>query len=200
MSDTEAPEETDGPTDGRRRRSERSKHKIAQAMIELIMEGDMTPSAEAVAARAKVGLRSVFRHFKDMDSLFNEVSTIFHAEYLPDLVEVDQSKEWQDQLQDVVDLRCKTFEKVMPMQQSTLAQKHRSRFVQEEMARNNALLRKTLLQVLPDTVQAREDIVEGLNAILSPTLWMRLRLDQGLTTPKSKATIETMVDALLKTV
>lgn len=164
------------------------------------MEGDMTPSAEAVAARAEVGLRSVFRHFKDMESLFNEVSTIFHAKYLPDLAEVDPGTSWQDQLQDLVELRCEIFEKVMPMQQSTIAQKHRSRFVREEMARNNAMLRKTLLQVLPENIQAAEDIIEGLDAILNPVVWIRLRLDQGLSPPKAQRVVETMVSALVKTV
>lgn len=197
MSDTGAQDEAEGPTDGRRKRSERSKHKIAQAMIELIMDGDMTPSAEAVAARAKVGLRSVFRHFKDMDSLFNEVSIIFHDEYLPDLAEFNSDQDWRDQLDEIIELRCETFEKVMPMQRSSLAQRHRSRFVQEEMGRNNAMLRKNLIQVLPKDIQSSKDTLEGLDAILSPAMWMRLRLEQGLTPPKAQSVVKSLASALL---
>lgn len=45
-------------------------------MLELVREGDISPSAELVAARADVGLRTVFRHFKDLDSLYREMSAV----------------------------------------------------------------------------------------------------------------------------
>ena len=59
--------------DGRRLRSIDSRARIVKAMLALIEEGDMAPGAEAVAARAEVGLRTVFRHFKDMESLYRDV-------------------------------------------------------------------------------------------------------------------------------
>ena len=55
--------------DGRRLRSQDSRARIVAAMLDLIREGEIAPSAELVASRANVGLRTVFRHFKDMDSL-----------------------------------------------------------------------------------------------------------------------------------
>ena len=56
--------------DGRRRRARNNRQRIVAAMIELIGEGHITPGAEDVAARAGVGLRTVFRHFNDMESLY----------------------------------------------------------------------------------------------------------------------------------
>ena len=56
--------------DGRRQRSDRSRRRIIEALFDLIGEGDMSPSAVNVAARAEVGLRTVFRHFEDMDSIY----------------------------------------------------------------------------------------------------------------------------------
>jgi AcrR family transcriptional regulator len=56
--------------DGRLLRSERSRHLIIEATIELIGEGILIPTAQQVAERANVGIRSVFRHFDDMDSIF----------------------------------------------------------------------------------------------------------------------------------
>lgn len=191
-------ETIESPTDGRRQRSERSKHKIAAAMIELIMEGDLAPSAEAVAERAKVGLRSVFRHFRDMDSLFLEVSKIMRAEYEPQALVIDPDRDWYDQLLEMIALRCRIFDKIMPIQQSTLTQKHRSKFIQQEITRNNALLRNLFLEVLPANIKTKAQTVEALDAILSPSTWMRLRLDQGLTRARARKTIETMVAALVK--
>ena len=59
--------------DGRRRRSLDSRARIVAAMLELVRLGNASPNAVEVAARAGVGLRSVFRHFKDMESLYVEI-------------------------------------------------------------------------------------------------------------------------------
>jgi len=64
--------------DGRLLRSERSRHLIVEAMIELIDEGVLTPTAQQVAKRANVGIRSVFRHFDDMDSIFETTNELVY--------------------------------------------------------------------------------------------------------------------------
>ena len=60
--------------DGRLRRSERSRELIADALYELLAEGDIEPSAQKVADRAGVGIRTVFRLFSDMDALYATVN------------------------------------------------------------------------------------------------------------------------------
>ncbi len=60
--------------DGRRLRGKRSRQGIVEAMIELVRSGNPEPTAEEVAARAGVAMRTVFRHFADMDSLYREIS------------------------------------------------------------------------------------------------------------------------------
>ena len=57
-------------SDGRRQRSERSQTAIIAAALALMEEGTLVPTAQQVADRAGVGIRSFFRHFADMDSLF----------------------------------------------------------------------------------------------------------------------------------
>ena len=60
--------QSDTQPDGRRQRSQRSREKILKACWELMLNGDMKPSAAAIAEHAGVGLRSVFRHFEDLDT------------------------------------------------------------------------------------------------------------------------------------
>lgn len=55
--------------DGRRRRSERSRAAIVDALLELLRSGEVRPSSTAVAARAGLTQRTVFNHFADMDEL-----------------------------------------------------------------------------------------------------------------------------------
>ncbi|MEL0137982.1 MAG: helix-turn-helix domain-containing protein, partial [Halieaceae bacterium] len=57
-------------SDGRRQRSERSQVAIVEAALALMDEGVLVPTAQQIADRAGVGIRSFFRHFTDMDSLF----------------------------------------------------------------------------------------------------------------------------------
>ena len=40
------------------------------ALQELVHEGVLVPTAQTVAERAGVGIRTVFRHFDDMETLF----------------------------------------------------------------------------------------------------------------------------------
>ena len=55
--------------DGRRLRSGRSRQLIIESMLQLIKDGNLAPTAKQVANHAKVGIRSVFRHFEDMEAL-----------------------------------------------------------------------------------------------------------------------------------
>jgi AcrR family transcriptional regulator len=59
--------------DGRRQRSADSRQRILAAMRALIQEGKPDPAAEDVAQRAGVGLRTVFRLFRDMESVCAEM-------------------------------------------------------------------------------------------------------------------------------
>ena len=55
--------------DGRRARREQNVDAVVEAMLDLLGEGNLNPSAAAVAERSGVSLRSVFRYFDDMDAL-----------------------------------------------------------------------------------------------------------------------------------
>jgi TetR/AcrR family transcriptional regulator of autoinduction and epiphytic fitness len=57
-------------TDGRVSRAERTRTAVVDALLELIDEGNLRPTAREVADRAGVSLRSVYVHFDDVESLF----------------------------------------------------------------------------------------------------------------------------------
>jgi AcrR family transcriptional regulator len=71
------------PADGRLRRSQRSGQAIVEALLGLIGDGVLEPTAQQVAERAAVGIRTVFRRFSDMESLFAEMDARLQAEALP---------------------------------------------------------------------------------------------------------------------
>ena len=59
--------------DGRLERSKKSRDLIIQAMRDLIDEGILSPTAQQVAETAQVGIRTVFRHAIDMETLFKQI-------------------------------------------------------------------------------------------------------------------------------
>lgn len=56
--------------DGRTARRDRNSEAVLDAVRELFVEGNYTPTAEAVADRSGVSLRSVYRYFEDTEALF----------------------------------------------------------------------------------------------------------------------------------
>ena len=50
-------------------RGQRNRDAVVQSFLDLIAEGDLSPTAQKVAERAGVSLRSVFHHFEDMEQL-----------------------------------------------------------------------------------------------------------------------------------
>jgi|TARA_B110000196_G_C21011801_1_gene598297 AcrR family transcriptional regulator len=184
-------------TDGRRLRSRDSKRKIVTAMLGLVREGRIAPTAEEVAQRANVGLRTVFRHFKDMESLYAEMSVAISEKVAPIIDEALANDDWVSSLQQLVARRARVYEVVMPYRvaadvlkfQSTTLLTHHRQIVSDE--------RKRLLSVLPQTVLDDQALIEALEAILSFDMWNQLRNDQRLSASEANGVVKRIVTSLL---
>lgn len=55
--------------DGRRQRAARNQNAVVEAMLDLYRAGELRPSAQAIAARAGVSTRTVFRLVDDLEAL-----------------------------------------------------------------------------------------------------------------------------------
>ncbi len=66
--------QTTGSKDGRTVRAERTRQAIVDALLTLLDEGELRPTAERIAERAEVSERSVFQHFPDREALFEAVA------------------------------------------------------------------------------------------------------------------------------
>ena len=87
--------------DGRRGRGRSSHKRIVAAMMDLIEGGDLMPSAARVAEEAGVGLRTVFRHFDDMDSLYREISKIVAERIWPIISAPYADADWRANVRDL---------------------------------------------------------------------------------------------------
>jgi AcrR family transcriptional regulator len=185
--------------DGRRRRSQDSRRRIVVAMIELVREGDLAPSAEAVAARAGVGRRTVFRLFSDMEGIFREIHHIMREKVEPvrSIPLVGDTPEAR--LHALIERRVLFFEEIMWVSAAAIIHRHGSQVLQADHAAIQKELRGIMLAILPPRIAANAELCEALDAIMSIDMWRRLRLEQKLSTAGATALVHLMVSGLTTT-
>ncbi|MDE2462219.1 MAG: TetR/AcrR family transcriptional regulator [Alphaproteobacteria bacterium] len=183
--------------DGRRRRSELSRQQIVRALLELIAAGEVYPSAEAVAANAGVGLRTVFRHFENMETLYRQIYQAITSEVLPVAQEPFESSDWRQCVREIIDRRVRIFERIMPFKAAADVHRHQSVYLAEQGEVVTRLQRGALSQILPREVKSDESLFNALELLLSFESWRRLRKDQHLSVQKARAVIERTISALI---
>jgi AcrR family transcriptional regulator len=184
--------------DGRRRRGEDNRARIVAAMLEIIRSGDLAPSAEQVAQAADVGLRTVFRHFQDMDSLYREMSVVIAGELKAVADTPFRSKDWRERVVELVERRAEAFEKIGPFLRASSSFRRRSRDLEVDNARLVAALRAILERQLPPEVARDQPKLEILDLLLSFETWSRLRREQGLSPSRAQETLTAAVRRLLE--
>jgi AcrR family transcriptional regulator len=183
--------------DGRHRRGQDSRARIVAALFELVQAGEVVPSAEQVAAQADVGLRTVFRHFKDMDSLYGEISQAMAVILLATAGQPFKAQDGRSRIIELVERRADAFEKLAPFMAVAATSRHRSAVLRAEVARLTDALRAILLRELPKDLAADQARVEALDLLLSFESWSRLRREQGLTSERARAVLEAAVGRIL---
>src|SRR5215470_566403 len=101
-------------SDGRVRRGQRSGQAIVEALVGLIGDGILQPTAQQVAERAGVGIRTVFRRFSDMESLFAEMGARVQTDALPLLFEAPPCGNLDERARGLVARRITFFERIAP--------------------------------------------------------------------------------------
>lgn len=165
-------------------------------MLDLVAEGAVSPSADAVAARAGVGLRSVFRHFRDMESLSAEMTARLARQYEVWLVPLTAA-DWRGQIAEMLDRRLTTYERLLPFKRAADAHRHQSAAIRAEHDRVRAVMRARLESILPPGRAADRLHVETLDMLLSFDVWQRLRSEQMLDAATARALIERQVTVLI---
>lgn len=191
LKDTAAP-----VTDGRRARGHANRSKILAALMALVQEGIAIPTAEQVSARAGVGLRTVFRHFDDMESLYREISFEIMKQIAPLIAQPLPEADDRQRLADIVERRATVFEIMLPFQRAVQVRRYRSPFLSEDAVNTRALETATLRNTLPARWVANTQVFEALHMVLSFSAWQRLRDEQGLSIGAAKEVVTFAAAAL----
>lgn len=184
--------------DGRVRRGARNREAILEALLELIGEGRVQPTAEQVAERAGVQPRTVFRHFADMESLHTEVASRVRQQVLP-FPHSDPEASLAERVEALVARRAAVFERITPYKLSANSQRWRYAFLQAEHDEMIRELRADLFAVLPELRQSEEGVQAAAELVTSFEAWHRLRTDQRLGSERAEAAVRLTLSRLLET-
>lgn len=182
--------------DGRRERSADSRRRILAAMVDLIESGLASPTAEAVAARAGVSLRTVFRHFEEMENLHLEIAALVFERVRPLIDRPFTASGWPAILHEAVEQRAEFFEAIAPFKTAIDVHRHRSPAIATQHRRFTALSRDMLAAAFPADIVNDRDRFEAIQLLLSIEVWQRLRDQQGMTVADAAAAVRRMATAV----
>jgi AcrR family transcriptional regulator len=183
--------------DGRRQRGERTRQAIIEAALSLQEEGVLVPTAQQISDRAGVLIRSFFRHFDDMETLFKAADDQLRDSYEALFIGGDRQGSLTERVHRAVERRSAAFEQLTNLVLGTKAQLWRYDMLRKNYARNQKGLRKDLEVWLPELTGLPEVECESVHAIASFEMWNRLRSEQGLSAKESVSVIQSTLMSLL---
>ncbi|MCX2980916.1 TetR/AcrR family transcriptional regulator [Halieaceae bacterium IMCC14734] len=153
---------------------------MIDATLELMEEGVLIPTAQLISERAGVGIRSFFRHFADMESLFIEIDQQTRESSEALFIGGDREGTTEKRILHAVERRADGYEdqKNTILCVAALSWKHS--FLRENYAHYQRALRKDLDDWLPELKKLPRARREAIDALASFEMWHRLRSHQGL--------------------
>jgi AcrR family transcriptional regulator len=180
--------------DGRTLRRQRNLEAAADAVLDLLGEGHPQPTAQEVADRSGLSIRSIFRLFEDVESLYAAAVARQTERIAPLLEPVEVGGTRGERIAALVAARGKLFEAIAPVRRSGLRQAAGSPAIAAGLARADEALRR---QVRDQFDLADDLVLDAVDAAASFETWDRLRTHQGLSRQKTAQTVAHMLHRLL---
>lgn len=185
-------------TDRRVLRGQRNRAALVDAVIDLIEEGELTPTAGQIAERAGVALRSIYHHFDDLDGLTRAVADEQLIRLADVLQPIPTDAPFDERLSVFVTQRAELMERGMAVYRASLLAVQRNPAVAGRMELTNRFLREELAQTFAKELKERPGwVLEALDVLTSYDGWIRLRLGQGLSVLRARRLLAGAVPALL---
>ncbi len=203
MTAPTAPPHSPAPaTDGRTARAERTRAAIANAMLSLIEEGVLRPTAPMIAERAGVALRSVFQHFADMESLQAAVVERQAERVSLAITPIPASLPLPERIDRFVSERARIYEAITPVRRAAVLSEPFSPIIHERLQETRELAANEVAAVFASELRrrspsARRETQEALVASTSWAAWEELRAHQSQSKKQAVNVLRRTVAALL---
>ncbi len=191
-----------GQRDGRTVRAERTRQALVDALLALLYEGQLQPTAERISARAGVSERSLFQHFADREALYQAVAVQQYERIVPTLDPIDVSLPLPERIESFVAQRARLLETVTPVRRAALLLEPESEVVAGWLQSTRRQKAREVERVFgPELEQVeparRGVLLAALVAASAWTAWEGLRAHQRLSEDRARAAMRATLTALL---
>jgi AcrR family transcriptional regulator len=189
-------------TDGRVLRGARTRSRIVQALLDLLNDGEMTPTAAQIADRAEVSVRSVFQHFTDMEALYADLAAMQAERVAPLLAGLERPEALDARIAALVAQRSELFETIAPVRHAIGTRAFESTALRGRLEELSASLRTQVQDQFDAELSGlapadRATLLDTIDLLCSFEAWDRLREFQGLDRRGAERTLRTSLHALL---
>jgi AcrR family transcriptional regulator len=189
-------------SDGRLARGERARGQVIDALLELVREGDLRPTAPRIAERARVSLRTVFHHFADLEALFAAAADRQSESLRRLAVPIGPDGPLTRRLDAFVQQRARLLETIAPVRRAALLMEPFSKEIAARLADTRRLGMSEVTRVFAAELgarppAARRELAAALHAVSGFPTWETLRRHQGLPPARARRVMRRMLAALL---
>lgn len=180
--------------DGRMLRTQRTKAALLDAAADAILAGEIAPTAEAIADRAGVSVRTVFVHFNGVDALLVETFQRVMMAKLGSRPQLSSEGPLEDRVAALVASRVEMFERSMPAWRAANALIERNPGFVSIVRRIRDLARAQAGYVFARELDGRdaatrEGILVGIHVLGASSTWDMLRRFHGMSVEDAAAAL-----------
>lgn len=189
------------PSDGRRARRHRSRDLVVDAMLDLLNEGVLRPTAQQVAERSGVSLRSIFRIFDDVETLHATAAAKQQDRVRHLFVNVDPDGALADRADAIARVTAGVYATVAPVRRAALRAAPGSEILQAELERARVWLRREIDRVFAGELAGFDDdgiTAAAVESALSFEAWDQLRSGQQADPERARAVTVRTILALVR--
>ena len=152
--------------DGRFARSQKTKDAIVKALLKLLRNTPF-PTAEQVAKESKIGLRTVYRQFKDMESIYLSLhEECMHSLSLMFNSDVDLDRSFEERVSFAIHERFAIYEEYETLFIATISNSARLPTLVNQVAESYQIMRQRFIKIVPE--------IKNLSTIKSDLLFTRI--------------------------
>jgi TetR/AcrR family transcriptional regulator of autoinduction and epiphytic fitness len=182
-------------------RAERTRMVIADALLSLLEEGDLQPTATRIADRAGVSLRLIYHHFGDLEELFQVLAQREGYRMMQRVEPVPADLPFDERLQLFVDQRGRVLEWLTPVCRAAALHEPFSEALRAARDAGYALAEREIdrvfaaeLDPLPPSERVAQ--VDALAAATGWSTWNALRVS-GRSFDRARAAMHRLVRSVL---
>ena len=173
--------------DGRKLRSESTTDRILNTAIRIARKGNINDmSFNSIAKEANIGTRTIFRHFKDQETLQENLDIKLAEEFAKAFSLINKEDRLEKRIENLSSVLIKLYAKNQNIIRWTLSNIWRDKNMRKNMFSWNKILRNYRFSILPEIREKKKPEREIIFECMSFIFFLRLNIVQGLSEEKIK--------------